>query len=147
MANRSMTAMLVALFHYAGQYSATQTPSTGVDTKGYDAIEAVVTAGDVSNVQTSPVGPGWTFALEHSDDNSSFSAVSADDAVMPGGGDIGANGVFGTIDDSADDSACFRVGYVGDKRYVRVVATAVNTPGNTPIAVCFLGRPLISDVN
>ena len=45
---------------------------------------------------------------------------------------------------AAKDDAVYRVGYVGIRRYLRVVATAANTPGNTPIAVLVVGEKLLS---
>jgi hypothetical protein len=46
--------------------------------------------------------------------------------------------VFLTIDNAAEDAAVYAVGLITSKRYVRVVATAVNTPGSTPYAVTMI---------
>lgn len=142
MTHRSMTARLDALEHLIGTFSTTQTPSSGVDVKGLRSAEVVVYVGTVTNINTSP-GPGWTFTLQDSDSESaSFGAVDDVDVVVEDGGSI-SSGVFATIDDDTDDDKIYRVGYVGDKRYIRVVATAVATPGNTPISVMVLGEKLL----
>jgi hypothetical protein len=47
-----------------------------------------------------------------------------------------------TIDGVSEDDEAYRVGYIGTKRYVRVVAIAANAPGNTPLSVlAVLGHP------
>lgn len=147
MVNRSMTDWISAVVHYGGQYTTTQTPASGVDLKTYGRAEIMVAVATIANIQGSPVGPGWTFALEDSADNVTFAACDETDVVMPSGDVIGANGIFGTIDDSDDDNKVFNVGYVGPNRYVRVVATAVSTPGASDIMVIVVGCPLLTDVN
>lgn len=141
--NRSLTDRVTALPHYVGTYTTTQTPASGVDVKALKSAEILVYIGAITNIANSPT-PSWTFALQHSDtSNANFAAVEAADVVMEGGATLGANGVFATVDAAAEDDAVYRVGYVGAKRYVRVVATAANTPGNTAIAVSVVGEPLL----
>lgn len=139
MTNRSMTSDLAVASHIGGTVATTQTPSNGVDLQGAFAAEVLAYIGTVTNIANSPQ-PSWTLTLQHSDtSNSGFAAVADSDVVLEDGGSI-ASGVFATVDDAAEDDAWFRIGYVGGKRYIRVVATAANTPGNTPVAVCVVKR-------
>lgn len=141
--NRSMTDRIAVLYHLIGAFTTTQTPANGVDVKGLKTAEIIVEIGTITNIANSPT-PSWAFALQHSDTvNSGFAAVESTDVVMPGGAALGASGVFATVDAAAEDDAVYRVGYVGGKRYVRVVATAAATPGSTPIAVLVVGEPLL----
>jgi len=138
--NRSMTDRVTTFRHINGTVATTQTPSTGVDLQDVASAEVLVDIGTVTNIANSPQ-PSWTFALQHSDtSNASFAAVDSTDVVLPDGAALGASGVFATVDAAAEDDAQYRVGYVGVKRYIRVVATAANTPGNTPITVVVVGE-------
>lgn len=140
--NRSMTDRITVLRHLLGAYTTTQTPSNGVDVKPLKTAEVVVDIGAITNIANSPA-PSWAFALQHSDSVSSdFAAVESTDVVMPDGGTLGASGQFALVNAAAEDDTVYRVGYVGGKRYIRVVATAANTPGSTPIGVQVVGEPL-----
>lgn len=77
----------------------------GVDRRGYDSVAALVHFGTITD-------GGWTPSLEESDDDSTYTAVAADDLV----------GSFSEAT-SADSDTIQEVGYVGTKRYVRVVVT------------------------
>lgn len=144
MNNRSMHDRVEVKRHINGAVSSTQTPSNGVDLQDLHTAEIVVDIGTVTNIANSPQ-PSWTFALQHSDTvNSDFEAVESTDVVLPDGDSLGASGVFATVDAAAEDDAIYRVGYVGAKRYVRVVATAANTPGSTPIAVVVVGEKMLT---
>lgn len=76
---------------------------TGVDVGSYSNIIAVC------NVGTRTDGT-HTFSLEDSADNSSFAAVAAGDQI----------GTFSAITSSTQQQV---VGYIGTKRYIRVVIT------------------------
>lgn len=138
--NRSLTDRVTAARHINAAATTTQTPSTGVDLQDLASAEVVVDIGTITNIASSPV-PSWSFALQHSDAaGSGFAAVDAADAVLPDGVALGASGVFATVNTAALDDAIYRVGYVGSKRYIRVVATAADTPGATPICVTVVGE-------
>ena len=129
-------------------YTATQTPSNGVDLAGFNACEFVIDIGTVTNIANSPQ-PSWAFKVQESDSQSSdFTDVTTaadlivDSAASPVTTPDSTTGVFLTIDDGDNDDAVYRVGYVGSKRYARVVATAANTPGSTPMAIdAILAKP------
>ena len=81
---------------------------TGVDLQGYGAAMVVVHFGAYTNGTHTP-------SLEHSDDNSSFSAASASDM----------DGSFTAVSASAAGTTQ-RVGYRGSKRYIRAVMTVAS---------------------
>ena len=140
MPNRSMTDRITVLRHLQGTYSSTQTPSTGVDVRDLHTAEVVVNVGAMTNAAASP-SPSWSFALQHSDtSNADFEAVTAADVVLPDGAALGASGRIALVDSAAEDDAVYRAGYVGGKRYIRVVATAAQAPGNTPIDIVVVGE-------
>lgn len=140
--NRSMNDRIAVKRHYGGTYTSTQTPSSGVDVSDLVSAEILVDIGTITNIANSPV-PSWTFALQHSDSESAdFEAVASADVALNSGNNDGAvsSGVFATVDAAAEDDTVYRVGYIGTKRYVRVVATAADTPGATPISVLVVGE-------
>lgn len=75
---------------------------TGVDLNGYEMACVVITSGTITD------GTGYVFEVQHSDDNSSWAAVSDDDLV----------GTEPTLV-AADDNAIRKIGYRGRKRYLR----------------------------
>jgi hypothetical protein len=93
---------------------------TGVDLQGYEAAMAVVYSGALTDGTHTP-------KLQESDDDSSYTDVSASDVV----------GTFANI--SAD--AVQRVGYKGSKRYVRVFVTSSGATGAIYGAMMILGVP------
>ena len=126
-----------SVYHWGGVKTATVTPSTGVDLKGYRSALVLCSIGAITNVANSPQ-PSWTFALQESDtSNASFTNVATADVILSNGRNDGSitSGVFATVDAAAEDANTSTIGYIGTKRYIRVVATAANTPGNTAIAV------------
>lgn len=135
----------------AAAFTATQTPANGVDLKGFDAAEFLISVGVVTNIANSPQ-PSWAFKLQESDSQASgfTDVVTAADVLVgsaksPVTAPDSSTGVFLTVDAAAEDATLYRVGYVGAKRYVRVVATAANTPGSTPLSViAVLGKPSLA---
>jgi len=123
--------------------TATETPSAGVDLQGYSAATVICSIGTITNIGMSPI-PSWTFKLEESDDDSTYTAVDAGDMLLDYGNNDGSasSGVFATIDAADEDDANYSVGYIGSKRYVRVVATAADTPGATPVSVTVVKEAL-----
>lgn len=122
----------------AAVVSATVTPASGVDLDGFDSAELVIAIGTAAGIATG----GWDFKLQESDSLSTgFTDVTTagdvlyESAASPVQAPDGSTGVFLTVDAAAEDEATYRVGYIGSKRYVRVVATATGSPGNTPLSV------------
>jgi hypothetical protein len=114
------------------------TDGSGVDLQGYESATIVVTTGAEGDTLSASVK--IDFKLEDSDDNSTFSAVTASTSVI---GTVDGSGVFLTLDDGAESPQVASIGYTGGKRYVRVVAdfTGTHTIG-TPIAAAVIkGHP------
>lgn len=129
---RDMISHVKNTLHFAGTYSSTKTPTNGIDLTGYSSCTILCAIGAMTNS-----GSGqWTFTLQESDSQSSgFSTVGSADVLLDYGLNDGSisSGVFATVDAASEDEAVYTIGYIGSKRYVRVVATAANTPGNTAI--------------
>ena len=116
------------------------TDCTGVDSNGFSSVTHIVNVG----------APGITFSasnkveieLEHSDDNSTFTDVTSNTDVV--GGTVGTNGLWQTIDADGDCNAVYAIGYVGGKRYSRVVLNFSGTHGSGTVfgVVGMKGRPL-----
>lgn len=101
------------------------TTGTGVDLAGYRSAAAVIHIGVVTDGTFVPT-------LEESDDNSSYSTVAA--------GDL--SGSFASITSAADETVQ-EVGYLGSKRYLRVVLTeTVASTGALVSALIVRGDPL-----
>ena len=107
---------------------------SGVDLQGYESATVLVDVGAEGDTLSSSVH--FEVSLEHSDDNSTFTDVAQADIID---GTISSGGIFLKLDGTAGgnpDTAggIFRVGYVGGKRYVRVVLAKTGTHSNgTPI--------------
>ena len=107
---------------------------TGVDLQGYESATILVDVGAEGDTLSSTVY--FEISLEHSDDDSTYTDCAQADIID---GTISAGGIWLKLDGTANgnpDSAggIFRVGYVGGKRYVRVVLAKTGTHSNgTPI--------------
>ena len=129
-------------------YTATQTPSNGVDTQGFASCEFQIDIGAITNIAASPT-PSWAFKLQESDSQSSgFTDVTDSDQVIIGSSQSpiaapdASTGTFLTVDHADEDAKIYRIGYLGSKRYVRCVATAAEVPGSTPLSITArLGHP------
>lgn len=107
---------------------------TGVDLQGYESATILVDVGAEGDTLSGSVY--FEVSLEHSDDNSTFTDCAQADIVD---GTIAADGIFLKLDgttggDPDTAGGIFRVGYVGGKRYVRVVLAKTGTHSNgTPL--------------
>ncbi len=112
---------------------------TGVDLQFFEGAMAIVDVGAEGDTLSSSVK--IDFKLEHSDDDSSYSAVSSSLDVTDGS--VDSNGIFATFDDNAEAPAIAAIGYVGGKRYIRVVAdfTGSHSSGTPMGAMILKGVP------
>ena len=107
---------------------------TGVDLQGYESATVLVEVGAEGDTLSSSVY--FEVSLEHSDDDSTYTDVAQADIID---GTISSGGIFLKLDGTANgnpDTAgeIYRVGYVGGKRYVRVVLAKTGTHSNgTPL--------------
>lgn len=101
----------------------------GVDLSGFLAVLFEINAGTISGTD-----PTVTIKLQESDDNVTFTDI-ADSDLLGGSGTI-------TINENNDDQV-YRRGYMGMKRYVRAVVSAVGGTGTgLPLSVTVIkGRP------
>lgn len=91
---------------------------TGVDLKGYDAATACFGFGASGDTLSGSVK--IQCVLQDSDDNSAFTDAAAADVI----------GTQALVDDPAEDSTIYRVGYVGSKRYIRTKFDFTGTHSN-----------------
>lgn len=129
MAQREIYSKIRSLRHVAAAVIAATVNPTGVDTQGFGSV------GFSSNIGVAGISLSGTnkitLVMEESDDNTTFTAVAAADAVG------GLNSI--TLDASAKANQNYRQDYIGNKRYVRLNPTFAGTHGTgTPIAVTAL---------
>ena len=104
---------------YAMALSATlsgATPSAGgaIDMQGWQAVTFIVSTGTVTDAGTAE---GFSFEVQESDTaDSGYTAVA--DADL-----IGLESALTVTSDDADGDLIGTIGYRGDKRYLRIVAT------------------------
>ena len=107
---------------------------TGVDLQGYESATVLVDVGAEGDTLSSSVH--FEVSLEESDDNSTFTDVAQASIID---GTIASGGIFLKLDgttggDPDTTGGIFRVGYVGNKRYIRVVLAKTGSHSNgTPI--------------
>lgn len=108
---------------------------SGIDLQGFEEATAVVSVGAEGDTLSETVY--FEVSLEHSDDNSTYTDCVQADIVN---GTIAADGIWLKLDGSTGgdpDTAGgqWQVGYVGGKRYVRLVLAKTGTHTNgTPIS-------------
>lgn len=111
--NNVDVAQSIAPQQLTGTVTATAT-AVGVDLRGYNAAMAVINCGLAAGTS-----PSFTFQVEDSDDNSTFTAVAS----------TSLSGTEPTVT-TANDNAVYRIGYKGAKRYLRVAVPT--TAGTSP---------------
>ena len=122
---------------------------TGVDLKGFSSAALIVNCGANGDTFSSTVKTN--LQIEHSDDNATFTDVTSNTDVT--GGTVDSSGTFMTIDADGEMGKTYGIGYVGGKRYIRVVIDIVGTHSNGSIygAVVAKGTPrsapVTSDAN
>lgn len=89
---------------------------TGVDLGDYNSAMVVIQAGAAGGTS-----PSFTFEVQESDDNSTFTAVA--DADLDGSEPV-----------ITAAQAAVRIGYKGAKRYIRAAITTVS--GTSPTLLC-----------
>lgn len=86
---------------------------TGVDLRGYDSAVVIFDLGLYT-------GGEFTFSIEESDDDSTYTTVASADR----------QGSLPTLGSTNDDNRVVRVGYAGTKRYIRAVCTTGSPTGD-----------------
>lgn len=123
----------------AATYAADNT-EVAVDRKGYESVEILldIGAGGITFSGTNKI----EFKLTHSDDGSTYTAVT--DADMLGGLAVASGGIIKSLVAAHAAGAVYRYGYKGNKRYLKLLADFSGTHGTgTPFAASvLLGRGL-----
>jgi len=132
----------VATLIGAATLSADNTP-VAVDRAGYEAVEIILAigAGGITFSGTNKV----EFMLTHSDDDSTYTAVT--DADMIGVSGI-SSGIIKSLVAAHASAASYRYGYKGGKRYLKLLADFSGThgTGTAVAAVAVLGSAGIKPV-
>ncbi len=126
--------MSAAVLIGAAALSADNTPPA-VDLKGYNAAEILLTigVGGITFTGTNKI----EFKLTHSDDDSTYTAVGVGDVL--GLASVGTGGIVKSLTEAHAAAAAYRFGYVGNKRYLKLLADFSGTHGTgTPIAATVL---------
>lgn len=111
--------------------------SAGIDLRGFNAAEVVVEFGDIDEMGGSPVGGAKVETrLEHSDDDVTYADVALNDVIGP---TSVSGGIVSSVTTDADP---VEVGYVGEKRYLRVTLKPTGLTNGGPItALVIKGHP------
>lgn len=101
----------------AAAYDADNTPAA-LDLQGFSACEIVlgIGAGGITFTTNNKV----EFKLSHSDDDSDYAAVTVDDIL--GVESVGTGGIIKSLTAAHATAAFYRFGYIGGKRYLKLLA-------------------------
>jgi len=97
--------------------------SAAIDLLGFQSAMISVATGIEGVTLSSSVH--WTFILQHSDDNSTYTDVTASTDVTDG--TVDSDGIFLKLDDNAETPQVSGIGYIGGKRYLKVITTKTGT--------------------
>lgn len=120
----------IAIAIPAATYDADNTPAA-VDLLGFDSalVELSIGVGGITFSGTNKV----EFKLTHSDDNSSYDAVTLAD--VQGVESVGTGGIIKSLTAAHAAASVTKVGYVGNRRYLKLLADFGGThAAGTPIA-------------
>lgn len=115
----------------------TQNASALIDMKGWEGLNAWLHTGVVTDAGTAS---GFTAKLQHSDTTAAadFVDCAADEII---GADLTVT------DDAADNTIVGKIGYRGNKRYVRMVVTGTTGTNAVVFPVFQRGRPALQPVS
>lgn len=106
-----------------------------VDRRGYHDAEWIIATGTLADADAT-----FVVLLEHGDDSGLSDAAAVPDNQLLGT-EVLAGFTF------AADNTTRRLGYIGDKRYLRLTITPSANTGNAPLcAICVLGMPATAPV-
>lgn len=116
---------------------------TTVDLQGFNSAMVVVNTGVEGDTLSASVK--FDFILEHSDDDSTWTAVTSSTDVTEGS--VDSSGIFLTLDANAETPQISQIGYIGGKQYIRCKIDATGSHSNgTPMGVTVIkGNPSDSE--
>lgn len=104
-----------------------------IDRRGFDSVTFMIATGSVADADAT-----FTVLLEESDDSGMSGGNAVADADL-----IGTEALAGFQFD--DDNECRKLGYVGNKRYLRLTITPANNASAALLAaVAVLGHPSLA---
>lgn len=104
-----------------------------VDTRGFGSVEFLLLTGSLADVDAT-----FTVLVEDGDAANLSDAAAVADAELLGT-EVLAAPLF------SDDDKVFKIGYIGNKRYVRVTVTPGANTGNVFVSgVWVLGHPILA---
>lgn len=103
------------------------TPSKGniIDMRGFESLTFVTYTGIVTDAGTAS---GFSFEVQESDTTADADFTAVADADL-----LGLESALTVTSDTDDEKLIGSIGYIGDKRYVRIVATG--TSGTDAVVV------------
>jgi hypothetical protein len=121
----------------AATLSADNTPAA-IDLQGYKSCELILAigAGGITFSGTNKI----EFVVTQSDDDSTYAAVAQGDII---GATVATGGIVKSLIAAHASAAVYRLGYVGNARYLKVLADFSGTHGTGTPIVCtaILGHP------
>jgi hypothetical protein len=120
--------------------AADNTPAA-IDLQGFTSAEILLLIG-IGGITFSGTNK-IEFKLTHSDDDTTYTAVTAADVL--GEASVGTGGIIKSLIAAHAAAAAYRFGYKGGKRYLKLLADFSGTHGTgTPIAMCVIkGNPAL----
>lgn len=112
------------------QNSTSTKTSDAIDLQGFNAASVVFAVGASADSLSGSIY--WTLKLQHSDsENSNYEDVATADLLN--------DAATVVIDSASEDDAAYSFGYVGNKRYLKGVATPTGSHSSgTPLAILAL---------
>lgn len=109
--------------------STTTKTSSTIDLQGHNGLNVMFSIGQAGDTLSGTVY--WTLKLQHSDDDTTYADIATTDAS------IGVTSIV--VNSPSLDKVVYGIGYIGNKRYVKGVATPTGTHTvATPIGIIAL---------
>ena len=103
--------------------------SASIDLQFFNSAKVSMYLGEIDELGGSPVGTAsLTMLLEHSDDDVTFTNVALADVIGP------TAVTAGIVLTTTGDQQILDVGYIGDKRYLRVSLIPLGLTNGGPVA-------------
>lgn len=116
------------------------TPAKGniIDTTGYEAVTFAVMTGTVTDAGTAS---GFGFEVQESDTTADAAFTAAADEDL-----VGLESALTVTDDTYDSKAVGSIGYVGSKKYCRIVATGTTGTDAAVNVAAIKQKPVVAIV-